>query len=209
MMIPSQTRKAAGARAAASFGFSPAAIASGVFGQKDRHPLILREKTSMFSNITISNYSKRNEVAGLREIELTELLGSIHRKMMKRLAGYAVTEGLSMTESLVLWKIDKLGVSRVSDIAAQVGLPPSTLTGVLDRLVAHGWLEREADPDDRRAVLMKSTTKLAEFTKSSMRASAKSLERSFRGLPPKLLDRLVADLASVLECLDKDEENQR
>jgi DNA-binding MarR family transcriptional regulator len=145
----------------------------------------------------------------LKEIELTELLGDIHRKIMKRFARQAEAAGISVTEGMVLWRIHKLGVSRVSEIATQIGLPPSTLTGVLDRLVAGGWLEREADPEDRRAVLMKSTAKLADFTRSSMRASSKSLEKSFRALPPELMDRLVADLGSVLECLDKDEENQR
>jgi hypothetical protein len=56
---------------------------------------------------------------------------------------------------------------------------------------------------------MDSTPKLVEFTKSSMHASAKSLEKSFRKLPPELLDRLVADLESVLECINEDEESQR
>ncbi|MGO8692693.1 MAG: MarR family winged helix-turn-helix transcriptional regulator [Rectinemataceae bacterium] len=163
----------------------------------------------MFSNITISNYSKRNEVQLVKEIELTELLGDIYRKIMKRFSRYAEAAGISLTEGMVLWRIHKHGCRRVSEIAAQIGLPPSTLTGVLDRLVAGDWLEREADPEDRRAVLMKSTAKLVEFTKSSMRASSRSLEKSFRTLPPELMDRLVADLASVLECLERDEENQR
>lgn len=145
----------------------------------------------------------------MREIELTELLGAIYRKIMKRLSHYAKAEGLSMTEGMVLWRIHKLGTTRVSEIATQIGLPPSTLTGVLDRLVADDWLERVDDPEDRRAVVMKSTPKLAEFVKGGMSASSKSLARCFRNLPPKMLDRLVADLGSVLECLDGDEEARR
>jgi len=109
----------------------------------------------------------------------------------------------------VLWRIHKLGPMRVSEIASTIGVPPSTLTGVLDRLVAGGWIERSADPADRRAVLMKSTPRLEEFTKNTMQASFKSLARSFRTLPPALLDRLVSDLGSVLACLDQDEENKR
>ena len=125
---------------------------------------------------------------------------------MKRLSHYALEQGLSMSESMVLWRIHKLGPLRVSEISSQIGFPPSTLTGMLDRLVAGGWLEREADPDDRRAVIMKSTPKLQEFTKSTLRSGSKSLDRSFRTLPPELFDRLVADLGSVLACLEEDEE---
>jgi len=145
----------------------------------------------------------------MKEIDLAELLGAIHRKIMKRLSHYAELEGLSISESMVLWRIHKLGPMRVSEIASTIGVPPSTLTGVLDRLVAGGWIERSADPADRRAVLMKSTPRLEEFTKNTMQASFKSLARSFRTLPPALLDRLVSDLGSVLACLDQDEENKR
>jgi len=143
----------------------------------------------------------------MNEIALIELLGNIHRKIMKRIACYSEEAGLSMTEGIVLWRIHKHGTSRVSDISGQLGLPPSTLTGILDRLVAGGWLSREDDPDDRRAVVMKSTPKLVEFTKNSMRASAKNLERSFRALEPDLLERLVDDLRSVLACLEENEES--
>jgi len=145
----------------------------------------------------------------MKGIELTELLGAIYRKIMKRLSRYAEAEGLSMSESMVLWHIYKLAPLRVTDIASKIGVPPSTLTGVLDRLVAGGWIERAADPADRRAVLMKSTTKLEEFTRNTMRASSRSIDRSLRGLPPELLARLVSDLGLVLECLEQDEENKR
>jgi len=143
-----------------------------------------------------------------REIELTELLGGIHRKIMRRISRFAVEEGLSVTEGMVLWKIHKRGISRVSEISTQIGLPPSTLTGILDRLVAGGWLTREDDPEDRRAVLMKSTPKLAEFTRNSMRRSSRDLEKSFKDLAPDVIDRLVADLKSVLGCLEDDEEKK-
>jgi len=144
----------------------------------------------------------------MQEIEFIELIGSIQKKVMRRLSKFVAAEGLSMPEGVVLWRINKLGPTRVSEIANQSGLPPSTLTGMLDRLVAGGWLEREDDPDDRRAVLMKSTPKLDDFTKSSMRSSAESLGESFRNLPPELLGRLLADLASVLECLNEHEGSQ-
>jgi DNA-binding MarR family transcriptional regulator len=144
----------------------------------------------------------------MQEIEFIELIGSIQKKVMRRLSKFVAAEGLSMPEGVVLWRVNKLGPTRVSEIANQSGLPPSTLTGMLDRLVAGGWLERDDDPDDRRAVLMKSTPKLDEFTKNSMRSSAESLGESFRNLPPELMDRLVDDLASVLGCLNEDEGSQ-
>lgn len=39
-----------------------------------------------------------------------------------------------------------------SDLTRRAGLHPATVTGILDRLERGGWVVREPDPDDRRAV---------------------------------------------------------
>ena len=41
-----------------------------------------------------------------------------------------------------------------SVIAQRAGLHPATMTGVLDRLESSGWVSRDRDPADRRAVLV-------------------------------------------------------
>ena len=42
-----------------------------------------------------------------------------------------------------------------SALARRTGLHPATLTGILDRLEKGGWISRERDPEDRRAVLLR------------------------------------------------------
>ena len=140
------------------------------------------------------------------EIRLVELLSSIQRKIMRRLAPLLQAEGLSPTETMVLWKIHQDGSYRVTDLAAEIGLPPSTLTGVLDRLAGGGWLKREPDPADRRAVVVKSTRKLAGFVQRTLSASSRSLEKSFQGLQPEMLERLTEGLSALLDCLEREEE---
>lgn len=39
-------------------------------------------------------------------------------------------------------------------LAKEAGLHPATITGILDRLERAGWVTRERDPADRRAVLV-------------------------------------------------------
>ena len=41
-----------------------------------------------------------------------------------------------------------------SALARRAGLHPATMTGILDRLERGGWIVRERDPADRRAVLL-------------------------------------------------------
>src|ERR1700704_3255470 len=43
-----------------------------------------------------------------------------------------------------------------STLARRAGLHPATMTGILDRLERGGWVARERDPTDRRAVLVRA-----------------------------------------------------
>src|SRR5438093_11635069 len=42
-----------------------------------------------------------------------------------------------------------------SALARRAGLHPATITGILDRLERAGWIARDRDPSDRRAVLIR------------------------------------------------------
>src|SRR3981189_382231 len=50
--------------------------------------------------------------------------------------------------------IDRHGPLSPSALARHAGLHPATITGILDRLQAGGWVPRERDPSDRRAVVV-------------------------------------------------------
>jgi DNA-binding MarR family transcriptional regulator len=52
--------------------------------------------------------------------------------------------------------ISRDGPLSPSALARRAGLHPATLTGILDRLERGGWIVRERDPADRRAVLIRA-----------------------------------------------------
>jgi len=52
--------------------------------------------------------------------------------------------------------INRHGPLAPSALARRAGLHPATLTGVLDRLERSGWIARERDPSDRRAILIRA-----------------------------------------------------
>src|SRR3954467_12011520 len=51
--------------------------------------------------------------------------------------------------------LDTYGPLSPSALARRAGMPPATMTGVLDRLERGGWIARERDPADRRAVVVR------------------------------------------------------
>jgi DNA-binding MarR family transcriptional regulator len=52
--------------------------------------------------------------------------------------------------------ISRGGPLTPSTLARRAGLHPATLTGILDRLEKAGWIVRERDPADRRAVTLRA-----------------------------------------------------
>lgn len=51
--------------------------------------------------------------------------------------------------------LDTYGPLSPSALAGRVGVHPATMTGILDRLERGGWIVRERDPSDRRAVVVR------------------------------------------------------
>jgi DNA-binding MarR family transcriptional regulator len=51
--------------------------------------------------------------------------------------------------------INRHGPLNPGALARRAGLHPATMTGILDRLERGGWVARDRDPDDRRAVLVR------------------------------------------------------
>src|SRR5882762_4956839 len=52
--------------------------------------------------------------------------------------------------------INRYGPLSPTALARRAGLHPATLTGILDRLERGGWVARERDPADRRAVVVRA-----------------------------------------------------
>jgi len=164
--------------------------------------------SNTFPYNSFSYYLIPKEGLIVKEIDMIELISNIARKVAKNVGHIAADVGLSTTEALALWKLRK-GPCKASEIADGLGLSPSTITGILDRLEAGGWISREADPVDRRAVNIGPTKKLTEFLKGAKRTVSKSLERTLGDLPPDLIGRLCADLSRVLALLEAEDGAKR
>ncbi len=52
--------------------------------------------------------------------------------------------------------IDRHGPLSPSTLARRAGQHPATMTSILDRLERGGWIARDRDPSDRRAVLIRA-----------------------------------------------------
>ena len=85
--------------------------------------------------------------AGLRELSIQ--LSLLNHQVGTRL-------GLKDVDLDCLDLIVRRGPLSPSALARMAGLHPATMTGVLDRLEQAGWISRDRDPTDRRAVTVQA-----------------------------------------------------
>ena len=98
-------------------------------------------------------------------LDFMRLLWSIEhglQRMSKRMENEI---GITGPQRLVLRVVGQFPGLSASELAHIVRLHPSTITGVLQRLVARGLLERQRDPSDTRRARLRLKPKAAVHTR--------------------------------------------
>lgn len=85
---------------------------------------------------------------------------------------------ISMPQLRCLHLVAGAGELRMSRLVAQLGVSISTVSGLVDRLVDHGFVSRRDDPNDRRQVVLSPTAAGIEFLDRMRELS----NAQFRGL---------------------------
>jgi DNA-binding MarR family transcriptional regulator len=137
------------------------------------------------------------------EIQFFELIGDVSRKMHRRIDRETRGDQLSGTEVSVLWRMAKKRSCRMSELATEIGLPASTLTGILDRLVARGILARETDPNDRRSVIITTTDLVDAFVSSRRAASREIVLDILKRFTPDEMAQMLAGLQRFNSYMDE------
>ncbi len=87
----------------------------------------------------------------------------LQRKAGRTLGAYAASallnSGLTITQLKSLFLITKMGSTNFRKLAEALGVTPSNVTGIIDRLVEQGLVSREENPEDRRVVTLQATDK--------------------------------------------------
>ncbi len=115
--------------------------------------------------------------------EFVELLGRINSQVMRAILPGIREEGVKWLEMIILWKVYKKGACRTTDVAKDAGIPPSTFTGIVDRLESKSLVKRIYDPSDRRSVLIKGTPELQELMERIKAKYDVRLEEIFKDIP--------------------------
>jgi len=82
----------------------------------------------------------------------------MHRSM-RGWGRYAKSTGLSMHQVSLMMQLNYRGACGMSEISERFNVTPAAASQLVDKLVQSGYIQREEDPNDRRAKLLNLTDK--------------------------------------------------
>lgn len=124
--------------------------------------------------------------------KLNKVRRKIHRYYESKLAPFKITPAQFYVLS-ALWNEEEI---RFKDLTRTLDMDGATLTGILDRMENHGFIERKEDLVDRRSVFISLTDKSRKI-KPQMINIAQDLDQKFRDKVSK------EEFQSFLNILDQ------
>jgi DNA-binding MarR family transcriptional regulator len=130
--------------------------------------------------------------------QLGELYLGVHHRMRRVFDDGMNACGLSLARTKVLTQLHQGGPARPSVLAGQFGFAPRTITELVDSLERDGLVTRQADPTDRRALLVALTRDGQAALAVAQAARARLMTQVFGAL--NVGDRTT--MARLLQTLD-------
>lgn len=105
--------------------------------------------------------------------------------------------GLPLAHFEPMSVMDRLGVCRVYDIAAELGITTGGASKLVDRIEASGHCRRRPNPDDRRSSLLELTPAGQRLLVRARDVVDDELDRRLAAAPEPALDQFAATLTEL------------
>ena len=128
---------------------------------------------------------------------LLEIALLLERDMATSFAG----TGLTAARAHLLWVLEHSGPSTQQALATALDVTPRNVTGLVDALESHGFVERGPHPSDRRATLVRLTAAGEQATAAMVADRLAIAARLVDGFAADRLERLAGDLETLAERL--------
>lgn len=140
-----------------------------------------------------------------RHLLLRELVARLARTAVQHnlfVQAVASHLGVAATDVDSLLLLKDHGPATAGDLAESLGLTTGGVTGSIDRLVSAGLAVRDADPSDRRRVIVRPTEGLTRLD-DLLAPVLVTLERSLDALPDAALEQLIVFEGQAISALEQ------
>ena len=129
-----------------------------------------------------------------RVLELTILMNDDMAQTLAR-------DGLTVARAHLLWELHHRGPSTQRVLAEALDVSPRNITGLVDALVATGFVTRQPHPTDRRATLVSFTAQGGRIAAELEKGREQLAELLFAQMSDTQFDGLAEGLEAVLARL--------
>jgi DNA-binding MarR family transcriptional regulator len=170
-----------------------------------------KRRSAPASPARVGRARARGGALSLAERDAADVVRSL-RRLVKGLHEYSKAlqqrSGLSSPQawalSIIEAEAEAGGGLRLGELAERMYAHPSTVSGIMERLVTRGIVRRETDPRDRRGIRLSLTPAGRRLLKSSPPPIQVGLRRALVAMPPARLRILRASLAQVARVAELD-----
>lgn len=139
---------------------------------------------------------KRDPQAGFGFL-ITDVSRLLRRNFDRRVQSL----GLTQAQWRAIAHLERNEGTHQAALAESLEIQPITLTRLIDRMQAAGWVRRSTDPEDRRAVRLYLTEKSRPVLEEMHKRAADTLEEALAGMSVAARNRLIEGLTAVKENL--------
>ncbi|WP_227763021.1 MarR family winged helix-turn-helix transcriptional regulator [Zhaonella formicivorans] len=135
--------------------------------------------------------------------QLALQLDLVFSELLHRLrVSTAKDDGLTGVQFFTLRYIAREKQLTVTDLASTLNVTLSAITGLINRLVNMGLVERQQDQGDRRVVWIRPTEKGLAIVESANFHRSKELAAYLKKVPPEIKDSLALFCAKMAEIME-------
>jgi len=147
-----------------------------------------------------SRKARLDDATVSRIIETSIYLQTESRRLAKE---QCARHGITATQLNVMKMLQAIGELSLSELSKRIAATNSTVTGIVDRMVAAGLVVREQSADDRRVWKIKLTPQGRTIAKKLDIAPWEILRQALEALPEGELEALIATLAKVAQNVQR------
>ena len=141
-------------------------------------------------------------------LDFMRLLWNVEHGLQSTSKHMEATLGITGPQRLVLRIVTERPGLSAGELARIVHLHPSTITGILERLVRKGLLRRERDRRDNRRVRLRSRAAAQGFVAASTGTVESAVTRALARIPMSRVRHAREVLSAIAEALNNNREKR-
>jgi len=134
--------------------------------------------------------------------EIVELERQVGRIIGQHAQIIWIDSGLTLTQLRSLFLIANKGSTNFRKLAEALGVTPSNVTGIVDRLVEQGLVSRTQNPEDRREMTLQATDKGQALVSNLKEVGIKHMTQILSLLNLEELSALAQGLSAFIKAAE-------